>query len=368
MATDPVRLALVIAGFLSLLPGRLTAAQLVFLIGIVVLLAVSTYRGRRVAALLFLLVGSIVMRVVITDHQGSDVLKVTVAAIERMLAGLNPYGVGYPESNPPGAPFPYGPVALAWYLPLRAAPELMELGAAVIVSIVLALQGRLVGLAVYAASPVLLATAVDGSNDTSLGLMLLATFMVARRWPAAGAALLAVAVGFKLSALAWAPAFLAWGGPRVAGAFVAVSTIAWAPIIAQWGIASFARSTIMANDMHRAVVWSLGQIVRDITELTVEALDQVRLLLGGLVAAASLTLRGSLDGVILGGTLVYLVTLHGGNWGTFAYFAALAPLICWRLDDWLGQPAEPLVSEARIDAARRFLGARLPARQARDPG
>lgn len=366
MATDRVRLALVIAGFLSLLPGRLTAAQLVFLIGIAVLLALRAVRGRRAATLLFLLVGSVVMRLVITDHQGSDVLKVTVAAIDRMLAGGDPYGIGYQESTPPGAPFPYGPVALAWYLPVRGAPELMELGAAVIVSIVLALQGRLVGLAVYAASPVLLATAVDGSNDTSLGLMLLAAFMVARRWPVAGAGLLALAVGFKLSALAWVPAYLAWAGARAAGGFVAVSTIAWAPIIAQWGIASFLRSTAMANDLHRAVIWSLGQIIRDVTGVTVEALDQLRVVLGGIVAAASLMLRRSLDGVILGGALVYLVTLHAGNWSTFAYFAALAPLACWRLDDWLGMPAEALVSASRVEQVRRSLGSRLAVR--RDAG
>lgn len=368
MTTDPVRLALIVAALLSVLPGRLTAAQLVFLVGIAVLLAVSAYRGPRVATLLFLLGGAVVMRLVVTDNRGSDVLEVTAAAIDRMLAGANPYGIGYEQSTPPGSPFPYGPVALAWYLPLRAAPELMELGAATLVALVLALQGRLLGLAIYAASPVLIATAVDGSNDTSLGLMLLAAFIAARRWPAVGAVILAVAVAFKLSALAWAPAFLAWGGVRVAGAFVAASTIAWAPVVAQWGIASFVRSTQMANDVQRGVVWSLGQVIRDITGVTVEALGQLRLLFGGLFAVASLGLRGSLDGVILGGTLVYLVTLHGGNWGTFAYFAAIAPLLCWRIDDWLGLPSLPLVSEARLASARGLLRTPGRSRQAPRPG
>lgn len=351
MATDPVRLALIVAGFLSILPGRPNAAQLLFLIGLAVLLAVSTRRSVRPATILVLLAGGVVMRLVIMDRVGSDVLDVTSAAIDRVLSGGNPYGTGYAESRPPGAPFPYGPVALLWYLPLRSAPEVIELGAAIVVAIVLALQGRVVGLAVYATAPVLVATAVDGSNDTSLGLLLLAAFIAAIRWPAIGAALLAAAVGFKLSALAFVPAYLAWGGLRIAGAFVAASLIVWAPVVARWGPSSFLRSAQLANDFHRTTVWSLGSIVRDITGVRIEALDELRFVLGGALAAATLALRRSLDTVILAGSAVYLVTLHGGNWATFAYFAALGPLICWRLDDWLGMPSRPLMRWPRTPAA-----------------
>ena len=41
-------------------------------------------------------------------------------------------------------------------------------------------------------------------------------------------------------------------------------------------------------------------------------------------------------GLILGGTLVFGATLFLGWWGTFAYLSAVAPIICWHLDDWLG--------------------------------
>ena len=351
MATDPVRLALIIAGILTILPTRPNAAQLLFLIGIAVLLAVSTLRSVRLATILALLAGAVVMRLVSMDRVGSDVLDVTSAAIDRVLAGGNPYGIGYAESRPPGSPFPYGPVALLWYLPVRSAPEVIELGASVVVAMVLALQGRVVGLAVYASASVLVSTAIDGSNDTSLGLLLLAAFMAAARWPAIGAALLATAVAFKLSALAFVPTFLAWGGMRVVGAFVATSLIFWAPVVARWSPSSFLRSTQLANDAHSVTAWSIGAIVRDITGVRVDALDELRFVLGGALAAATLAIRRSLDTVILAGSAVYVVTLHAGNWATFAYFAALAPLICWRLDDWLGLPTRPVARWQRRPAA-----------------
>ena len=47
MATDPVRLALIAAGVLTILPTRPNAAQLIFLIGIALLLVVSTRRSIR---------------------------------------------------------------------------------------------------------------------------------------------------------------------------------------------------------------------------------------------------------------------------------------------------------------------------------
>lgn len=354
MRSDPARLALVVAGLLTLNLGGPTGAMLVLLVAIPILLAASFRWNVRVATLLVLLAGAVALRAVIADREGSDVLDVTSAAIERVLAGLNPYGVGYVESTPDGSPFPYGPFALLWYLPLRDQPDLIELGASIAVAITLAVQGRLVGLAVYAAMPILVATAVDGSNDTSLGLLLLVAFLVAQRWPAAGAVVLAAAVAFKLSALAFVPVFLLWGGPRVAGAFLSASVVVWAPVVAHWGIGSFLRSAEMAEATHRvATIWSLGSVVRDVTGVRVEALDQLRFVLGGVLALVTLPLRRSLDGVILAGSAVYLVTLYAGNWATFAYFAGLAPLICWRLDDWLGLESRPLIRSTPFRTARR---------------
>jgi len=346
--TDPVRLALILGGLLAIGPSIPTSAQLAVLIGIAGLLAVSavTRRSVRIAAILLLLAGGILMRIAILDRTGSDVLYVTGAAISRVLQGANPYGVGYPQSSPPGASFPYGPVELLWYLPLHAKPVLMELGSAAVVAVVLALQGRLVGLAVYSMAAFLITTATDGSNDTSLGLLILAAFMAAVRWPAVGGAILGLAAGFKLSALAFMPLYALWGGWRVAAALVAATLVAWAPVIAGWGIPSFIRSAEAANEVHRVPIWSLGVIIKDITGSRdlVPGIDQARFVLGAAVLTVSLALRRSLDWVILCGSAIYVVTLFAGNWSTFAYFAGLAPLICWRLDDWLGLPSRSLVS------------------------
>jgi hypothetical protein len=280
---DPARLALVVAGLLLIPPGRPTAAQLALLITIAVLLTVSAIRNVRTATILVLLVGGIAIRLVIVEHEGSDVLDVTAAAIQRVLDGFSPYGSGYDQSRPPGAPFPYGPVALLWYMPLASAPDLIELAGSFAVAVVLALQGRLVGLAVYTTAPVLVATAVDGSNDTSLGLLLLAAFMATTRWPAVGAAVLAVAVGFKLSALAWLPGLIVLGGARVAAAFVAASLVVWSPVIAAWGVRAFIRSAQLANDAHQTTAWSLGSIIRDVTGVRVAELDQLSFVLGFLI-------------------------------------------------------------------------------------
>ena len=354
LRTDPVRLALVLAAILALgLPGDPTGPMLLMPPAAAIVLAASYRWDARVATLLLLFAGAVLVRLSIADRTGSDVLAVTAAAIDRVLAGANPYGVGYVESTPDGASFPYGPIALLWYLPLKDQPDLIELGASIVVAAILLLRGRLLGLAVYAMAPILVASSVDGSNDTSLGLLILATFIVAGRSAVLGAALLAVAVGFKLSALAFVPAFLAWGGLRPALAFAAASLVVWAPVVAGRGIGSFAWSARVANEVHRTTIWSLGSIVDDFTGTRVAALDTLRFVLGGLVAIATLRLRHSLDQVFIAGSIVYLVTLFAGNWGTFAYFAALAPMLCWRLDDWLGFESRPLLAPVRLSASLR---------------
>ena len=305
----------------------------------------------------------------IREQVGSDVLDVTAAAIDRVVAGLNPYGVGYEESRPPGAPYPYGPLALLWYMPVAHLPRLAELLSASLVASVLALQGRFLGLAIYAATPAFVHTSVDGSNDTTLGLLIALAFLLASYRPALAAGVLAAAVAFKLSALAWVPAFLVWGGWRVAAAFGAASVLFWSPVLLVWGPAAFIQSTTRANAIHRDVVWSLGAVLREwLGDATVRALDTIRFAFGGLTALVTLPFVRSgdragaparagrpdraeaLDRVIVVGTLVYLVTLFGGTWATFAYFAAIAPVLCLRIDDWLGLPTMPLIERAPAGA------------------
>lgn len=347
MPRDPARVALVVALFLALHSGNPTGTHIAFFIGLGVLLAISTRRPVGLAVLILLVVGAVALRVALSDRFGSDVLSVTRDAIDRVLLGLNPYGVGYPSSSPPGAPFPYGPMAILLYMPFHQAAFVLELLSAAAIALILAAQGRVIGLAVYAAAPIAVSVATDGSNDTTLGLLLLVAFMTAKRWPAVGGFLLACAVAFKLSALAFVPGFVAWAGLRVALSFVAGSLIAWAPVFGSWGVSSFLDSANRANELHKGTVWSFGVLVSDLAGKPLEVVNTLRYVVGGAIAVLGLAVRRSMDGVILTGCAVYLITLYGGNWASYAYLGGIAALVCWRLDDWLGHPPRSLAERLR---------------------
>lgn len=339
-------------------PTSPTAFVILFIAAAIGALVVSTRHPVERVALLILLIGALATRYAIRSRVGSDVLDVTTAAIDRVLDGLNPYGVGYEQSRPPGSPFPYGPLAILWYVPVAQLPRLAELLSASVVASILALQGRFLGLAIYAATPALVHTSVDGSNDTTLGLLIALTFAVASFRPVLAGAILAGAVAFKLSAAAWVPAFLVWGGWRVGASFGLASVVLWSPVLFLWGPASFIDSTSRANAIHRDMVWSLGAVlVGWIGDAAARTLDSIRFALGGLTALVTLPFvrRGdranSLDRVIVVGTIVYLVTLFGGTWATFAYFAAIAPVLCLRVDDWLGLATMPMIERAPAPAS-----------------
>lgn len=318
--------------------------MLTFLGVAIVALLITTWRANPRLAILVLLVGGLGIRLAIRARVGSDVLDVTAAAIDRVLAGQNPYVGGYQQSIPPGAPFPYGPLAIAWYMPIADAPRMAELLSATIIATVLALRGRLLGLALYAAMPAIVNTSVDGSNDTTLGLLLFATFALAPKRPLLAGVVLAAAVAFKVSAAAWVPAFLVWGGLRVAAPFAMASLVLWAPVLLVWGPVAFLNSVLQANRLHRDIVWSLGAALQDLLgSAGVRPLEDLRLFFGIITAAVTVIRVRTLDHVIVAGTLVYLVTLFGGTWATFAYFSAVVPVLCLRIDDWLGLRSTPLV-------------------------
>ncbi len=59
--------------------------------------------------------------------------------------------------------------------------------------------------------------------------------------------------------------------------------------------------------------------------------------------------------LIVGGILIFVATFYTGYWSPFAYFSALAPVVCWYIDDWLGMadrrvawPTDPV---GRLSAA-----------------
>jgi hypothetical protein len=197
------------------------------LIAVVATLLVSLRWRVGLLAVAILVIAGIVLRYDLHGKAFSDVLTVTRAAIDMMLAGGNPYGQGFPESTPPGAPFAYGPLALLWYLPVKSEPYRLELAISIVLLLVFALRGRMLGLAIFAVFPPLIVTAADGSNDTSAGLLLLMALWLGPRIPWAGAAALGVAAAFKPYALAWLLPLVGYAGVATLIPFVAATVVTW---------------------------------------------------------------------------------------------------------------------------------------------
>ena len=282
----------------------------------------------------------IALRLSVAGKEASDVADVTSNAIRMMTAGFDPYGIGYMVSRPMGAAFPYGPVALLWYLPFRSDPALLEFLVSVGLLLyfgVRAANGRPIGLVVMALAPPLVLAAMDGSNDTSAGFLILLAIALGVRRPALGAAALAVAVAFKPYAVAWVPAFLVWAGLPALLAFVGASLVAWAPVLFHWGIESYLRSLAMAQQTHmRQAYWSVAAILDGILPgAAPRALETIRYVIAGGVAVIGARFARSLDGVIVVGTLAFVLAQFGGYFGSYVYLAAVAPVLCWRVDDWL---------------------------------
>jgi len=327
-----------VVGLFLLLPAATPRMGVVFWgMALFVTLLVSLRFRIGPAALMMMVVAGITVRLVMVGASSSDALIVTVAAIERVLSGAGPWGIGYPETIPPGAPFPYGPLALLWYLPARSLPVVMEMAAATVILVLLGIRGRPVGLAIFAFAPMLTVLATDGSNDTSAGLLLLGAILVLQRSAAWGGAALAGVAAFKLYALAWLPALL-WLGrlPALAG-FAVTSVVVWLPAFIAWGPGAFLDSLALSQRVHPEPYYSLAYALRGIGVRVGDAsIDRFRLVLAAIVAVVGAAWARSGRGVVVAGLAVFGVTLFAGWWSTFAYFAAVAPIVCWHLEDWAG--------------------------------
>jgi hypothetical protein len=282
---------------------------------------------------------AIALRLAMFGTESSDVSDVTTAAMREMLQGHDPYGFGYGASRPMGAAFPYGPLVLLWYLPALANPKLIELVVSVGMLLYFAVRagrGRPIGLVVFALAPPLVMATVDGSNDTSAGLLILVALVLAARRPVLGAVVLAAAVAFKPYAIAWVPPLVLWAGLPALAAFVVASVVAWSPVLFVWGPGSYLRSLAMAQETHlRQAYWSLGAIVDSFAPGAGRVLETARYFLSGAVAVLGGLRVRTIDGVIIVGAVAFLIAQFGGYFGSYVYLGAVAPILCWRVDDWL---------------------------------
>jgi hypothetical protein len=312
-------------------PPRPEAVAVLLVLGL--LLAVSLRYRVGPLVLLGLLIAGIWMRIATYEAGGSDVLDATVAAINRALAGGNPY-----VAPAPGHPFVYGPVALVWYLPFK--PDLVQVEFAISIALLgaLTISGRALGLAVYAVMPTLYFTASDGSNDTSAGFLILLALVILRRSLVGGGFALAIAASFKLYAAAWLPALVMWAGLAGAAGFALGTAVIWIPAALLWGFGPIVASLVLAEGAHGGSFFSLAQAIEGITHQKVSqtTFDRLKLFVGGGVALLTAPLIRTWQHLVVAGMIVYAATLFTGYWATTAYLAGLAPLICWHLDEWLG--------------------------------
>ena len=303
------------------------------------LIACARWQLRWVPVLIVIVCG-VALRWSVSNNHASDVSDVTQAAIRVMTAGGNPYGIGYAASRPPGASFPYGPVDLLWNLPFLQDPTQVEM----LVTFVLfgffgvrAAAGRPIGLVLFALTPPLILASVDGSNDTSAGLFILIALALAAKRPALGAGALAIAVAFKPYALAWLAPLVLWAGVPAIFGFVLASFVAWSPVMFVWGWDSYLKSLAMAQQTHlRDAYWSLASVWDGIDPGTApRALETIRYFVAGAVAVFGGLRVKTIDGVIVVGAAAFMIAQFAGYFGSYVYVAAVAPLICYGVDDWL---------------------------------
>jgi hypothetical protein len=136
--------------------------------------------------------------------------------------------------------------------------------------------------------------------------------------------------------------------------------VLWLPALLAWGPESLLWSFRKADEVHAQPYYSLAYALGSPEEVPRGLWQALRVSVGVLLAAASFLLVRSAASFVIVGALVFAATLFLGWWSTFAYLAAVAPVLCWHLDDWLGLgrqrvvwPGDP-VRSVTTWADRRF--------------
>ncbi len=160
---------------------------------------------------LALIVGGAFLRLLFLGLQDADQVPVAQAALSTVLAGGNPYGHGYAASIPPGAPFPYGPLALVASIP----GIWMEFVAAIATMALMARYRAWLALGIYAAAPLATSMTLSGTNDILPGLFITLGLLALRDRSWTGALWLALAAGIKpLPGRVAPPLSRRWGARR----------------------------------------------------------------------------------------------------------------------------------------------------------
>jgi len=236
-----------------------------------------------------------------------DQMIVSRAALAVALGGGTPYGFGYAESVPPGAPFPYGPLGLL--TPLLG--QVGETVAFAAVAGILAWQRALFTLVFFGASLQWVELGACGMNDMVPGLLVVGgLLLVERRRHVSGSFLVALSAGIKPYSFAWFPALIAYGGLATAVVLVVTAALAWLPVLF-WGPLTYLESVKGAWVVqHRQVQNTIDMPI-------------LRVLVVPLVAL-SLLVR-SWEGMVLAGSAIFLLMMTTDYWMSYGYLMVVLP-------------------------------------------
>lgn len=236
-----------------------------------------------------------------------DQMMVSRAALGVALGGGNPYGFGYAESVPPGAPFPYGPLGLLTPI-LGQSGETLAFAA---VAVLLAWQRALFTLVFFGASLQWVELGACGMNDMIPALLVVGgLLLVERRRNLVGAALVALSAGIKPYSFAWFPALIGYGGLATTIVLLVVAGLAWLPVLL-WGPLSYLDSVKGA--------W----VVQHRQEQNTLDMPILRVLAAPL-AALSLLVR-SWEGMVLMGAAIFVVMMTTDYWMSYGYWMVVLP-------------------------------------------
>lgn len=91
--------------------------------------------------------------------------------------------------------------------------------------------------------------------------------------------------------------------------------------------------------------------------------EALQVVLGGATALLGLRAARSWAGVLAAGLATYLVVLFAGYWASLDYLAAVAPILCWELDDLAGfGPRRALLPGDPVGRLEAWLDQRWPIR------
>ncbi len=234
-----------------------------------------------------------------------DQMAVSRAALGVITSGGNPWGFGYAESVPPGAPFPYGP--LAAFTSLLGVPG--EVAAFAGILVLLAWQRALLTLAFLAAWVSWIELGTCGINDQLPALLLLGGLLLLERRRRSGAVLVALSVGIKPYAFAWVPPLMGFGGLVTSLVLLGVTALCWLPAL-WWGPSSYLGSIEMARGIHPKPENTLN-------------LPALRILAVPL-AISALFVR-SWSTAVLAGALTFTIVLFLDSWASFGYWLVVLP-------------------------------------------